>query len=247
MQKPKRKNYSFYVGLLVAFGSLLFVVAIFLLGKQQNLFGSTVTLKTIFPNVSGLQVGNNVRFNGINVGTVGDILLLSDTAVLVNLNIEKNKLPFIRTNSRCIIGTEGLMGDKVITITSGDERFPSAKDNQTLKSDPPIELDNIMGNLQNTSENVEIISSELAMIFFKVNNGNGVLSMMLEDSAMATNFANTLKNLETSSESLDENLDAMKQSFILRGAYRKMKKDSEQKATDDKKATDNKKEEKSRK
>jgi phospholipid/cholesterol/gamma-HCH transport system substrate-binding protein len=235
MQKHNRKNYSLYVGVLVGFGTLLFVTAIFLLGKQQNLFGSTVTLKTVFPNVSGLLIGNNVRFNGINVGTVGDILLLSDTAVLVNMYIEKNKLPFIRTNSRCIIGTEGLMGDKVITITSGDERFPSAKDNHTLKSDPPVEIDNIMGNLQTTSENVEIISSELAMIFYKVNNGNGVLSMMLEDSSMATNFANTLKNLETSSESLDENLDAMKQSFILRGAYRKMKKDANAKAEDAKK------------
>ena len=220
-----RSNYALRVGILVAFGCLLFVFAIFFLGKQQNLFGSSTTIKTIFANVGGLQVGNNVRFNGINIGTVSDILLLSDTAVMVILTIESNKTPFIKTNSRTSIGSEGLMGDKVIVVSSGDESSPSIKENEILKSQPPIELDAILGTLQNTAENAEIISSELAMIMYKVNNGNGVLSRMLEDTTLAENFSNTMVNLQNSTKSLDENLSAVKQSFLLRGAYRKIKKD----------------------
>jgi len=220
-----RSNYALRVGILVAFGCLLFVFAIFFLGKQQNLFGSSTTIKTIFANVGGLQVGNNVRFNGINIGTVSDILLLSDTAVMVILTIESNKTPFIKTNSRTSIGSEGLMGDKVIVVSSGDESSPSIKENEILKSQPPIELDAILGTLQNTAENAEIISSELAMIMYKVNNGNGVLSRMLDDTTLAENFSNTMVNLQNSTKSLDENLSAVKQSFLLRGAYRKIKKD----------------------
>ena len=220
-------KYALRVGILVAFGCLLLLVLIFFVGRQQNLFGATTTIKTLFSNVSGLQVGNNVRFNGITIGTVSDIMLLNDTSVLVLMMIENEKLPFIRKNSRTTIGTEGLMGDKVITISSGSGEFPAVKENDYLSSLTPIELDAIMGTLQNTAENAEIISSELAMILFKVNNGNGVLSRMLADTTMAENFAQTMENLENSSKSLEENLDAAKKSFILRGAYRKMKKDEE--------------------
>ena len=220
-------KYALRVGILVAFGCLLLVVLIFFVGRQQNLFSATTSIKTKFNNVSGLQVGNNVRFNGITIGTVSDILLVNDTSVVVQLMIEKDKLPFIRTNSRTTIGTEGLMGDKVVTISSGSEEFPQVKENDYIASLPPIEMDAIMNNLQSTAENAEIISSELAMILFKVNNGNGVLSRMLADTTMAENFAQTMENLENSSKSLEENLSAAKQSFILRGAYRKMKKDEE--------------------
>lgn len=225
--KNQKKNYALRVGLLVGAGILIFVFAIFFIGKQQNLFGSTALLKAIFPNVSGLQIGNNVRFNGINIGTVNDIFILSDTAVIVHMLIEKDKLPFIRTNSRSLIGSEGLMGDKIVTITSGDDSYESVKENATLRSEPPIEIDAIMGNLKNTVENAEIISSELAMIVFKVNNGNGVLSKMISDTTMSADFASTLENLKNSSASLDENLSAVKESFLLRGAIRKMEKEKE--------------------
>ena len=183
-------------------------------------------------------MGNNVRFNGITIGTVSDIILLSDTSVLVQLMIENDKLPFIRKNSKTTIGTEGLMGDKVVTISSGTEDFPSVKANDYINSQPPIEMDAILDNLQSTVVNAEVISSELAMILFKVNNGNGVLSRMLEDTTMAENFANTMENLESSSKSLEENLSAAKKSFLLRGAYKKMKKEEEdsiKKETEEKK------------
>ncbi|MDF1518599.1 MAG: MCE family protein, partial [Lutibacter sp.] len=58
------------LGLFVAAGFVLFGIAIFLIGRQKNLFNPVFSLSTTFYNVSGLQVGNNIRFSGINVGTV---------------------------------------------------------------------------------------------------------------------------------------------------------------------------------
>ena len=52
----------------MAGGLTLFVLAIFLIGKQKNLFNPVFKLSATFYNVSGLQVGNNIRFSGINVG-----------------------------------------------------------------------------------------------------------------------------------------------------------------------------------
>lgn len=218
------------VGILVTVGCAIFVVAIFVLGRQQNLFGSTVTLKSVFPGVSGLQVGNNVRFNGINIGTVSEIILFNDTSVMVNMIVEKHVQKFIKQNSRCLIGSEGLMGDKVVTITAGSEDFDHVSNNTILKSEAPVEMDDIILSLKNTAENAEVISSELAVMMYKINNGNGVLSMLLTDSTMVNDLSVTLENLKSSSENLDENLEAAKKSFLLRGAIKKMEKEKKEKA-----------------
>ena len=58
-------------------GTILFVIAIFFIGKQKNLFNPVFKLNTTFYNVSGLQVGSNVRFSGINVGTVDNTEIIS--------------------------------------------------------------------------------------------------------------------------------------------------------------------------
>ena len=69
----KSLNYKYKLGLFTVLGLAIFIVTIYFIGKSKNLFGSTVTLKSKFKNVSGLKIGNNVRFSGIDVGTVKSI------------------------------------------------------------------------------------------------------------------------------------------------------------------------------
>jgi phospholipid/cholesterol/gamma-HCH transport system substrate-binding protein len=62
--------------------------------------------------------GNNVLFSGINVGTVSEIQLVTDTSVVVRLLI-KRRTKFIKSDAIASIGSDGLMGDKVLTISPG--------------------------------------------------------------------------------------------------------------------------------
>ena len=64
--------------MFVIIGLAVFIFTIYFVGKQKNLFGSTFHLKSQFKTVSGLKVGNNVRFSGIDVGTVDGIELITD-------------------------------------------------------------------------------------------------------------------------------------------------------------------------
>ena len=67
------------LGMFVLGGTLVLAVALYLLGSKRNLFSSTITVEATFHQVSGLRPGNNVRYMGINVGTVEKIIIASDT------------------------------------------------------------------------------------------------------------------------------------------------------------------------
>jgi phospholipid/cholesterol/gamma-HCH transport system substrate-binding protein len=68
----KESGYQWKLGMFVIIGLVLFVTTIYFVGKQKNLFGSTFELTAKFNSVNG-YVGNNVRFSGINIGTVEEI------------------------------------------------------------------------------------------------------------------------------------------------------------------------------
>jgi phospholipid/cholesterol/gamma-HCH transport system substrate-binding protein len=153
--------------------------------------------------VSGLKVGNTVRFSGINVGTVNDIELITDTSVMVELVIRKKYQDFIKTDARASIGSDGLMGDKVLTITPGISadtitRSP-AKDNDLIISKNAIEMEDVMSSVKTSVDNASIITAQLAEFTYKMNNGNGALSKLISDEEFSNSLKNTLTNLQTSS------------------------------------------------
>ncbi len=215
------QNFKIRLGLFVAGGIALFVFAIFIIGKQKNLFNPVYTLTTTFYNVSGLQVGNKVRFSGIDVGTVDNIQIINDSTVKVNLFIRKEVQQYIKTNSEVTIASEGLIGDKMIQITQGTHNASYAKDGQFLKSVEPVEIDAIMVSLQSTADNAEIISDELADIMININSGEGTLGRLIKDTVIAENLSKTMQNLKSSSKGLDENMEAAKENFLLRGYFKR--------------------------
>jgi len=230
------QKFKIRLGLFIAGGFLLFVSAIFIIGKQKNLFNPVFKLTTTFYNVSGLQVGNNIRFSGINVGTVDNISIINDSTVRVDMYLRKNVKKFIKADCKVAIGSEGLIGDRLLVITQGSSDAPLAKEGQQLESVEPIETDAIMTSLHVTAGNAEIITQQLAEIMVKINSGSGTLGRLLQDTTMAENFNQTMVNLKQSSKGLDENMEAAKHNFLLKGFYNKKAKAAEKvKETEEKK------------
>ena len=58
------------LGVFVISGLFFLVLVLYMIGRNSNLFGATYQLKARFSNVQGLVVGNNVRYAGIETGTV---------------------------------------------------------------------------------------------------------------------------------------------------------------------------------
>jgi phospholipid/cholesterol/gamma-HCH transport system substrate-binding protein len=225
-------QFKIRLGLFVGGGLVIFVLAIFIIGKQKNLFNPVYTLSSTFSNVSGLQVGNNIRFSGINIGTVDNIAIVNDSTVKVTMTIKKEVKQFIKTDSEVSIGSEGLIGDKLLVISQGGSNSPLAEAGQHLTSKEPVETDAIMSSLKVTANNAEVISYELAGIMTKINGGNGTLGRLIQDTIIAENLNQTIVNLKKSSKGLNDNMNAAKHNFLLRGYFKKKEKAADEKAAE---------------
>ena len=204
------QNFKIRLGLFVAGGLFLFVIAIFIIGKQKNLFNPVFKLTTTFYNVSGLQVGNNIRFSGINVGTVDNITILNGSTVQVDMLIRKEIKQFIKSDCKVAIGSEGLIGDRLLIITQGSPGASLAKDNQLLSSTEPVETDAIIASLQVTAGHTEIVTKQLAEVMLKINSGRGTLGRLIQDTIIAQNINSTIVNFQNTSKEMEETMLATK-------------------------------------
>jgi phospholipid/cholesterol/gamma-HCH transport system substrate-binding protein len=195
-----------------------------------------------------LQVGNSIRFSGINVGTVDNIKIINDTTVQVDMLIQKNVQKFIKSDCQAAIGSAGLIGDRILVITQGSSDAAPAKNGQQILSKEPVEPDAIMASLQITADNAAVVSYQLAQIMTKVNSGSGTLGRFIQDSTIAENINQTIMNLKKSSKGLNENMNAAKENFLFRGYYKrkekaaeKIKNDSIEKKAEQQKSNEKKK------
>lgn len=216
------------LGVFVTFGILFFIIGIYFIGQKQRLFSSVFTANGVFKNVNGLQVGNNVRFAGINIGTVKNIEILNDTAIEVEMILEEDVRRFIKKDARAVIGSEGLMGNKTVNIIHGSPNAGPLEDNGRLLTGDAMDTDEIMEKLKVTADNAAAISNDLARITDNISNGRGTVGRLFMDTNMANTLNQTFVNLKTGTRGFKENMDAAQHSFLLRGALRKSKREKEE-------------------
>jgi phospholipid/cholesterol/gamma-HCH transport system substrate-binding protein len=197
MAKEVSKNIR--LGLLVLAGTSLLILAFYLIGSKQNLFGSTFILKANFKEVSGLMPGNNVRFTGIDVGTVDKVEIINDTTVRVIMIVEKKVQAYIKKNAIATIGTDGLMGNKLVNIRSLSAKSPNVEDGDVLYTTALVGMDEMMETLQMTNKNVKSITDDLVEITDKLNRENSVWRILM-DTTLAENIGRAVVNVKIVSD-----------------------------------------------
>jgi len=188
------------VGLLVSIGTLLFVGAVYLIGQKQELFKKTITVSAYFRNVSGLKGGNNVRYSGMDIGTVKRIYMLNDTVIKVDMTIDQKIISHLKKDAIATIGADGLVGNMIVNIVPGKGRAPEITNGDVLESYSKISADDILSTLSVTNENAAILTSDLLKITNKIVEGKGTIGIMLNDTLMANNLRQTVSNLKKASQ-----------------------------------------------
>src|SRR5258708_22766772 len=162
------------------------MLAVFFIGNQKNMFSSTFNIYGTFKNVNGLQAGNNVRFAGINVGVVQDINIVTDSLVRVDLTINNNVKKFIKKDSKLSIGSDGLMGDKLIIIVPGGITSTQVvQPGNQLASIAPVNIDKVVAKLIKVIDNAESLTGGLSEIVGKVNSGQGSIGRLLNSDKLS--------------------------------------------------------------
>jgi phospholipid/cholesterol/gamma-HCH transport system substrate-binding protein len=205
---------SVKLGLFVLAGLFLLIFALYLLGKNRNLFGSDLVLKTHFKAVNGLVSGNNVRFSGIEVGGVKDVVLLNDTLIEVTMNIDKKMKNIIRTNAVASLGTDGLIGNRVVNISPGKGVAPFVQEGDLLLSKEEINTDEMLQTLRRTNDNVAVITEELLVTIHRINT-SGQITELLDDRSLSANLKASLVHLRETTEKASALMSAANETFGL--------------------------------
>jgi phospholipid/cholesterol/gamma-HCH transport system substrate-binding protein len=231
----KTTGNSVKLGIFVSSAVVLFIIAIYFVGKGQQLFSTTFQVSGIFKDVSGLQVGNNVRFSGINVGIVEEIVQISDSTVRVDMQIEDRLRQFIKTDAKAIIGSDGLMGSKLIIIMAGTTGQEAISNKDFIETERLVSMDDILQNLKITTDNAALITTDLSVIVGNIRDGNGAIGKLLMDSIFAENLGQALVNIKQGAGGFKQNMDAAGNNFLLRGYIKKKNKaDEKEKKADEK-------------
>ncbi|HVS96884.1 MAG TPA: MlaD family protein [Puia sp.] len=197
------KNHALLGG-FIAVGAGLFVLAVLTVGSRQQLFSRTQLARVVFDDASGLQAGNNVWLSGVKVGTVKKIGLTSDNRVEVTLSIGRHEFAHLYTDTRGKIGSDGLIGNRIVVLYGGTPDAGRLPDGGTLAGTKTVNTDDMLATLQENNKNLLSITGQFKVIAGKINEGKGTIGLLLNDPATAGRLRRTVAGLQTAAQTTDK-------------------------------------------
>ncbi len=199
-------------------GGLLFLVlTLYMIGKNQNIFGASIQVVSVVEDVSGLMPGNNVRYKGMNVGTVKSVEMSEQGNILVTAYIQRKMKPFIQKNAYTSISTDGLMGNKLLLIIPLPGEAGFIEEGDTLYARPGTDMDKLIEKLDKSSDYLNHTLLNLAAISDRLAGSNGLWEL-LADSAITSDLKEAVasirdvgrqsREMARAGRSLIENLEA---------------------------------------
>lgn len=188
---------KFNLGLFIILSTLALILALYFIGNKQNLFGNTFRISAVFNNVNGLILGNNVRYSGINVGTVKNIVMVNDSTICVDMLIEDKMLKHMKKNAIAAIGSDGIVGSMVINIVPGKEFAAALKSGDTIKSYNKTSTTDMLETLNTTNDNAAMLTSDLLKITTDIRQGKGTIGMLINDNELASDLKKSIVNLKS--------------------------------------------------
>lgn len=209
----KSTSHKTLVGLFIVLGTIILLAALYFIGHRQHIFSKNMQLYAVFQNVNGLQLGNNVRYSGINVGTVSNIEMINNKAIIVEMMIEEKTATFIKKDAIASIGSDGLVGSMVINIVPGATNLQTVISKDTIISYSKIGADEMLSTFGKTNKNAALLTSDLLEITGKVLEGKGTLGALIIDSLLTRDIRSTLVNLKQTTDGANRLIGSLNYKF----------------------------------
>jgi phospholipid/cholesterol/gamma-HCH transport system substrate-binding protein len=205
----KTNNEKLKLGIFVIIGLTLLVIAIYLIGNRQNMFVKTFSISANFNNVNGLIQGNNVRYSGINIGTVKTISMINDSTINVNMVIEEKMVKHIKKDAIATIGTDGLVGNMIVNIIPGEGNAAPITEGDVIKTYTKIGTADMLNTLSVTNENAALLTAKLLNIADAMADSKGTFGMLINDTIVSNNLKQTVNQLRVMSIEANKSIKSL--------------------------------------
>jgi phospholipid/cholesterol/gamma-HCH transport system substrate-binding protein len=226
---------AFRLGLFVVSALLILTTGVFLIGRRQLLFSSTYDLSATFKNVAGLITGADVRVGGVQRGTVKRIELPGqpDGDMTVVLRMDRSTDRVIRKDSVASIQTEGLLGDKYVDVSFGSEQAPRVRNGDRIAGAPTVDLSDLMKKAGDIVGSMQDGAAQLKEIGSKINHGEGTIGALVNDKQIYEQLSGASVQAKLGAAAFQENMEALKHNFFLRGFFNRRGYEDSAKLTQD--------------
>jgi phospholipid/cholesterol/gamma-HCH transport system substrate-binding protein len=189
------------VGIFVSIGLGLVMLAILVLGGNENLTVRKSRFTAHFPDVEGLITGSKVVVGGIQIGTVDKVGFDFDQHnIQVSFNVARSNASWIRKDATAQISTQGVLGDKFVMINPGSKEQPELPDGSDIPSAASQNLTQFINKGDQLMANLNSLTATLDHILKNFEH-NG------RSDQFFSNITNTSKNLSLLSEKLNKELE----------------------------------------
>jgi phospholipid/cholesterol/gamma-HCH transport system substrate-binding protein len=199
--EPKENRRAIIVGLFLAVGLLVFIVGVFTLGSQSKAFTKSIHISAVFDDVAGLKSGNSVWFSGVKVGGISKIQFIGPSQVDVTMSIDESSQQYIHRNAQAHIGSDGLIGNKIIVIDGGSPQAPVIHNGNVLQAAKLLSTDDMLKTLQQNNDNLLSITTDFKLLSHKILQGKGTVGTLMADSSMAVELKASMHNLQIATQS----------------------------------------------
>lgn len=190
-----------WVGLFVLLGIVFLLAGILMIGNLHATFKKKMKVVAFFDDVSGLQTGNNVWFSGVKIGTVGKLRFYNESQVEVSINLEVKAQEYIRRDAKIKIGSDGLIGNKILIIYDGTSKSEQIEPGDTLQVEKTFSQEDMIETLQENNVNLLSVTTDLKTMSHKLLAGEGTLGKLMSDNKVYDNMESATASLRIASAS----------------------------------------------
>jgi len=171
-------------------GLVVLILALYLVGSNRNLFSGNFVLKARFSNLNGLVEGSNVLYAGVQAGTVKQLEMVDDSTIELTLLLNEKISRHVHQNAVVSIGSDGLMGNKIVNIVPGKGASPLVQPGDLLAAQPLLSTNEMLQTLSSSNNNIAAISASLKTTAGKISQSK--LLQLMDDEQMAADLKATL-------------------------------------------------------
>jgi phospholipid/cholesterol/gamma-HCH transport system substrate-binding protein len=123
--------------------------------------------------------------------------------------IKESMQQYIRKNAIATIGTDGLMGNKLVNIIPTEGSAPFVKGGDVLSSKKPLDTDEMLRVLSDTNEDIAVVAENLKKSIHRINNSTALWTL-LSDETVPENIKASMVQVLNASLGVNHMVDDLK-------------------------------------